>query len=262
MIQLNTSPSEIYERFMVPGIFAQWSAAILELAAPQAGERVLDLACGTGVVARMAASMVQPGGGVVGVDLNGAQIATARAIDPSIDWREGDAGSLPFTDQEFVLVVCQQGFQFFPDRVKVVQEIHRVLNPGGRVVIAVWSFLEKSPGYLALANALGRNVGSSAAGLLDELFVFPDPNEWRLSFLNKGFQEAKATTRSNDAVFASAGESTRAIAVGSIMRRTNTRFSEETLDSLAADVTTELAPYLGENGLRFPMEAHLLTARK
>lgn len=262
MIQSTTSPSEIYERFMVPSIFAQWSAALLELAAPQAGERVLDLACGTGVVARMASPTVQPGGEVVGVDLNGAQISTARAIDPSIDWREGDAGSLPFTDQEFGLVVCQQGFQFFPDRVRAVQEIHRVLNPDGRVVIAVWSTLEKSPGYLALANALGRNVGSSAAGLLDELFVFPDPNALRLSFLNGGFQEANVVTCSNDAVFTSAGEFTRAIAVGSIMRRTNTQFSEETLNSLAADVTAEMAPYLGENGLRFPMEAHLLTARK
>lgn len=133
MIQSTTSPSEIYQRFMVPAIFAQWSAAILELAAPQAGERALDLACGTGVVARMAALMVQPGGEVVGVDLNGAQIATARAIDPSTDWREGDAGSLPFTDQEFGLVVCQQGFQFFPDRDKAKRGVFRRL-PFGRTL--------------------------------------------------------------------------------------------------------------------------------
>ena len=86
-IQTTTSPSEIYERFMVPAIFAKWSTVLLELVAPQAGERVLDLACGTGIVARTAAPMVKPGGEVFGVDFNPAQIATARSIDSSIEWR-------------------------------------------------------------------------------------------------------------------------------------------------------------------------------
>ena len=102
-------------------MFAKWSTILLELVAPQPGERVLDLACGSGIVARTAAPMVQPGGEVFGVDFNPAQIATARAIDSSIEWREGDAASLPFTEQEFDLVVCQQGFQFFPDQVQAVR---------------------------------------------------------------------------------------------------------------------------------------------
>ena len=261
-ILTTTSPSEIYERFMVPSIFGRWSEALLELAAPQPGERVLDLACGTGVVARMAAPMVQPGGQVFGVDFNGAQIATARSIDPSIEWREGDAGSLSFGDQEFDLVVCQQGFQFFPDRVKAVKEIHRVLKPGGRVGIAVWSSMENSPGYLALAHALGRVVGSSAAALLDELFAFPSSDEVGSLFADGGFPHPTVGTHQIDANFVSAEEFTRAIAVGSIMRRTETKFSDETLELLAADVAAQLTPYLGEHGLTFPMEAHLLTATK
>lgn len=124
-IQTTIPPSEIYERFMVPAIFAHWSATLLESVAPQAGERVLDLACGTGVVARMAAPMVRPAGEVFGVDFNRRLIATARTLDSSIDWREGDAGSLTFADQEFDLVVCQQGFQFFSDPVQAVKEINR-----------------------------------------------------------------------------------------------------------------------------------------
>lgn len=99
LIQTTTSPSEIYERFMVPAMFAKWSAILLELVAPQPGERVLDLACGTGIVARTAAPMVQPGGEVIGLDFNPDQIATARSIESSIEWREGDAASLPFTEQ-------------------------------------------------------------------------------------------------------------------------------------------------------------------
>ncbi len=152
LIQTTTSPSEIYERFMVPAMFAKWSTILLELVAPQPGERVLDLACGTGIVARTAAPMVQPGGEVIGLDFNPDQIATARSIDSSIEWREGDAASLPFTEQEFDLVVCQQGIQFFPDQVQAVREMHRVLKPGGRVGIAIWASIEKCPGYPALVQ--------------------------------------------------------------------------------------------------------------
>ena len=89
--------------------------------------------------------MIQPDGEVFGLDFNGAQITTARTIDPSIDWWEGDAGALPYAGGEFDLVVCQQGFQFFPDLVQVVKEVYRVLQPGGRVGIAVWSASEQVP---------------------------------------------------------------------------------------------------------------------
>ena len=176
-IQITTSPSDIYEQYMVPAIFGRWSATLLELVAPQRGERVLDLACGTGIVARMAVPMVQPGGKVFGLDFNGAQIATARTMEPSIDWREGDAGNLPDTDQEFDLVVCQQGFMFFPDRVQAVKEIHRVLMPGGRAGIAVWSSIDRAPGYLALIHSLEKRMGSSASHLMDDLTLLADPNE-------------------------------------------------------------------------------------
>ena len=206
--------------------------------------------------------MVQPGGEVYGVDFNGAQISIARSMEPSIDWREGDAGALSFADHEFELVVCQQGFQFFPDRVQAAKEINRVLKPGGRVAIAVWSSIEKSPGFLALALALGRIIGPSAAGLLDELFSFSDAKEVSRCFADGGFPDATLTSPSRDAVFTSAGEFTRALAVGSIMRRTETKFSEETLELLSADVGAVMEPYVGEKGLAFPMEAHLLTATK
>lgn len=261
-IQATTSPSEIYERYIVPGIFARWSEVHLDLVAPQPGERVLGLACGTGIVARTAASMVQPGGEVIGVDFSPAQITMARSIDPSIEWREGDAGSLSFGDGELDLVVCQHGFQFFPDRVQAVREIHRVLKPGGRVGIAVWSSIDRLPGYAALIHALERRVGPSAAGLMTDISVLSDPGEVRQFLSDGGFPDAEVRTISLDVVFASADEFTRAIAVGSIMRRTQTEFSEETLALLSADVTADMESSIRADGFAFPMEAHLLTARK
>ena len=102
----------------------------------------------------------------------------------------GDAGALPYADREFGLVVCQQGFQFFPDRVQVVKEVYRVLKPGNRVGIAVWSALEQRSGYLAVAPALGKTVGPKAARLLDELFVFPRSGEVEHFFAQGGFPNA------------------------------------------------------------------------
>jgi hypothetical protein len=144
----------------------------------------------------------------------------------------------------------------------VVKEVHRALKPGGRVGITSWSSLGASPGYHAIANALGKTVGASAAGLLDELFAFITPEEVGRFFAEGGFPDAKVTTPRIDAVFASAEEFTRSIAVGSIMRRTQTQFSDETLDLMVAEVAAEMVSYLSDDGLVFPMEAQMLTATK
>jgi SAM-dependent methyltransferase len=110
---------ENYERHLVPALFGPWAAQLVELAAPGPGERVLDVACGTGIVARRAAALVQPGGAVAGLDSNRGMLEVARAaaaeVRPVIDWRAGDAADLPFPDGVFEVVLCQQGLQFFPE---------------------------------------------------------------------------------------------------------------------------------------------------
>src|SRR5262249_1850701 len=149
--------------FLVPTIFRPWAEALLTLAALQPGERILDVACGTGVVARLAAVQVGPTGQVRGVDLNPGMLAVARSVPAPtgavITWQEGTATALPLEDAAFDVVLCQQGLQFFPDRVAALQEMHRVLVPGGRLALSVWGPIASSPGFAVLAEALARHVG-------------------------------------------------------------------------------------------------------
>jgi len=157
------SVPENYERYNVPSIFAPWADDLVEMAALQPGERALDIACGTGIVARTAARRLGSGGGVVGLDLSAPMLAVARsaaaAEGVTIEWREGNGLQLPLADEAFDVVVCQQGLQFFPDRPAALREMYRVLAPGGRLVLSVWREIERSPGFAVLAQALTRHVG-------------------------------------------------------------------------------------------------------
>ena len=141
------SPGDIYERLLAPAIFASWARALVALAAVQPGERVLDLACGTGLVARAVATQRGGAGPVVGLDRDPGILATARAVAGNlpVDWREGDAAALPFANGAFDVVLCQQGLQFFPDKRAALGEVRRVLAPGGRVLLSVWRATRDNP---------------------------------------------------------------------------------------------------------------------
>ena len=160
--QLDGSAPELYERYIVPAVTALWAADLVEWAAPGPGERVLDVACGTGVVARLAAEGVGAGR-VVGLDINAGMLAVARSLPPRaglpIEWHEGSALSMPFPDAAFDLVLCQLGLQFFPDRPAALREMRRVLSPSGRLGLSVYSSIEHDPVAYALADALDRHLG-------------------------------------------------------------------------------------------------------
>jgi len=161
---------ENYERYLVPSIFASWAQGLVDGAALRPGERALDIACGTGIVARTAARTLAGAGSVVGLDLSAPMLAAARSAAKeegmSVEWREGSAGKLPLADAAFDVAFCQQGLQFFPDRAAALREMHRVLTPGGRVVLSVWRGIERSPGFAVLAEALTRHISPEAGTLM------------------------------------------------------------------------------------------------
>jgi ubiquinone/menaquinone biosynthesis C-methylase UbiE len=189
--QLSGNAAELYERYVVPYILGPWAPGLVELATLQQGERVLDLACGTGVVARLAAPKVGPTGQVTGLDLNAGMLAVARALPPlsgaSITWVEGSAMAMDLPDASFDVILCQQGFQFFPDKPVALREMHRVLVPGRRVVLSVWK--TAGPYSVAVEEALTRYVGAEAAARYGTASrMVPEAEALHRLFLEAGFR--------------------------------------------------------------------------
>ena len=201
--QVTRSAAEIYEEFFVPALFQQWTPIVADAAGIKAGQRVLDVACGTGVLAREAAGRVGGAGLVTGLDRNDGMLAMARRIAPAVEWKAGRAEQLPFADASFDAVVSQFGLMFFDDRAQALREMRRVLKPGGRLAVAVWDRLENSPGYAAMAGLLERLFGRRIAGELHAPFALGDPEALRGLFAEAGLGKAKVATRAGTARFPS-----------------------------------------------------------
>ena len=136
--QVSGTAAEVYEQCFVPAIFGQWAPRLADAGAVAAGDRVLDVGCGTGVLARAAADRVTVDEQVTGVDINEGMLAVARRLRPRIDWRRGDATKLPLPDKSYDVVISQFALMYFADRRAALREMMRVLKPGGRLAVAVW----------------------------------------------------------------------------------------------------------------------------
>jgi len=184
-------PAQSYENYSVPGLFAPWASYLVQSAKAQPGEHVLDVACGTGIVARHLAPRVGPQGRVVGLDLNPAMLSVGRAASEregfAIEWHTGPAEKLPFPDGSFDLVLCQFGLMFFADRHQALTEMHRVLRPGGRITVSVWQGLDRHPFYQTLHEVSRRHLGKSS---VQAVFSMGDADELRHLLTEAGFQEA------------------------------------------------------------------------
>lgn len=184
------SAPENYERYFVPAIGAPVANDLIKIAALRPGERVLDVACGTGVVARLASQPVGAAGIVAGLDINPGMLAVARSTTPpgmAIDWHEGSAAAMPLPDASFDAVLCQMGLQFVPDKQAALSEMRRVLAPGGRLILSV-------PGptpqlFVIMGEAIARHIGAEAAGFVYQVFSLHDPAELQHLITDAGFRD-------------------------------------------------------------------------
>ncbi len=262
--QLEQSAPEAYERYLVPPIFAPWADQLIETGDVCEGDRVLDVACGTGIVARRAASRVGTSGSVVGLDINEGMIAvaeeTAAAIQPSIEWRQGDATDLPFSDERFDVVCCQQALQFFDDPVAVVEEIQRVLTPGGNVALTVWRPLDYQPAYVVLAEALERHAGDEAGTMMRSPFPVWDGEDLRTLVQEAGFDDVSVTIEIGSVRYPSVEEFVRREAASSPLAEPIAAVDRELRDELIQAVEDALYTYVDDEGIVSPMESYAVTA--
>jgi SAM-dependent methyltransferase len=168
------SPAEIYDEQFVPALFEPFSRALADAARLRPGQRVLDVACGTGVLTCTASQRVGQAGAVVGLDINPEMLAVARRKPFAIEWVDGRAEALPFPDASFDAVVSQFGMMFFEDRVAALREMRRVLRAGGHLAVAVCDAVEHSSGYGALATLLQRLFGDRIADAFRAPFSLGD----------------------------------------------------------------------------------------
>lgn len=183
-------PPENYERFFVPAIGLPITKVLIPTAALRAGERVLDVGCGTGIVARLAAEQVGKSGRVAGLDPNPGMLAVAGAVAPpelGIEWHQAAAESMPLPDGAFDVVLCQMSLQFFSDRVQALKEMRRVLADGGRVVLSVPGPI--APLFEVLADAMGRHIAPQAAGFVRTVFALHDEHEVEGLLEDGGFHD-------------------------------------------------------------------------
>jgi ubiquinone/menaquinone biosynthesis C-methylase UbiE len=163
--QLEGNAPQLYERETVHTLGRPLAELMFAHVTLQAGDRVLDAACGTGIVTRVAAQRFHHLTHIVGLDLNPGMLEVARAHTPPtgvpVEWRRGDLSALPFPEHSFEVVLCQQGLQFVPDPGVALREMRRVLVPGGRFAFTV--FREVPVYYAVLADALARHVSAAAA---------------------------------------------------------------------------------------------------
>ncbi|MEQ7006266.1 methyltransferase domain-containing protein [Actinopolymorpha sp. B17G11] len=265
--QLAGRGPEAYERYLVPAFFAPCAERLLDAAEVAPGERVLDAACGTGAVARGAAARVGSLGGVTGVDLNSGMVevarsATAGVTQPAIDWHTGDMTALPFPDETFDVVCCQQGFQFVGDQPGALREMRRVLVPDGRVAVAVWRPIEHNPAFVALVNELERHSGAAAAATMRSPFGGPGPDRLRWLLTDAGLRDAWIGITILTVRFGSAEEFLTQESVSSPLAEPLSALDAGGWQALLEGLDAALQPYADDDGLTFPMQSWLATARR
>jgi ubiquinone/menaquinone biosynthesis C-methylase UbiE len=258
--QLEGEASTLYERFLVPLVTLPWAVDLVARVGVHPGDRVLDVACGTGAAARVAAAEVGEDGRVAGLDLNPGMLAVARSSTASVEWHEGSAQSLPFADGEFDVVLCQLGLQFFPDPLAAVREFRRALVHGGRAGASVFSGIERNPATHALSDALDRHVGEGASRAKRQEHSLADVRELEALFADAGFADVRVETVARMIRFASPAEYVRVQLTATPLAALITSSREQLLDALTAAVGERLGPYAREDGLVFPQEVHVALA--
>ena len=259
------NPSALYERFLVPAKFLPWAEDLVRIGKPQPGDKVLDVACGTGTVTRLIPPYVGVLGAVTGLDFDTGRLDIAASLPSApgseIKWQEGDACALPFDDAEFDIVFCQQGLQFFQNKLEGLKEMRRVLVVGGRLIMGIWRSVEHQPGGHAMAGALERHISAEAGSVRREPFSFGDAEVIKELVTEAGFHEVRVNARLKNVHFPSAEAFTkRYISARTPLNTMVASANEEARQAVVAHVNSALDQYETDIGLELPTAVNVITA--
>jgi SAM-dependent methyltransferase len=257
--QVIGSAAEVYETFFVPALFQEWAPRLADALALAPGRTMLDVACGTGALAREAARRSRPQD-VVGLDRNPGMLEVARRAAPAIEWRTGRAEELPFEPGRFDAVGCQFGLMFFDDRVRALHEMWRVVRPGGALAVAVWASLDETPGYAAVVAMLQDLFGAAVAGELRAPFALGDVAALRALLVEAGIGGARIETIVGGARFPSIDAWVETDIRGWTLAD---RIDDAQLGVLVREARTRLRPFVSDDGqVRFACPARVITVRR
>jgi ubiquinone/menaquinone biosynthesis C-methylase UbiE len=257
--QISAEQAEGYEAKFVPAIFAEWAAPLVEAADLVPGQTVLDVACGTGIVARTAADRVGPSGRVTGLDLSAGMLTVARRLRADIQWRQGDATALPFPDGSFDAVLCQAALMFFPDATRALGEMARVCRPGGTIGVQVFAGLDTQPAYGPWIEMVAQHAGQDAISLLSTYWVHGDLDVLRGRFAAAGLDVAAVRTLTATARWESIDEMVRTEVDSTPLAD---RIGDDVYRRIRTESEAVLGRFLTADGAEIPIAGHVVIARR
>ena len=260
-LEAQVEAAKAYEALFVPALFQQWVSKVVDAAKLVAGQSVLDVACGTGVLAREARLRTGPAGYVAGLDPGVGMLAVAKELSPSVDWQQGKAESMPFSDASFDVVLSQFGLMFM-DHDRALREMLRVLKPQGRLVVAVWDAVKKIPAYAAFVSLLERCAGTQAAEALRAPFALGDRKLLAEMFNKAGAGSVTISTLTGVAQFPSIRIMVEADLRG-WLPVIGVTLTEQQITRIMEEAEASLDAYVTDDGRAiFETRAHFVTARK
>jgi SAM-dependent methyltransferase len=259
---LSKIAAESYERQKVPAIFAPMAEATLEVISLPRRAHVLDVACGTGVVARAVASRLSEPSKIAGADLNPAMVEIARkSISNGVhdfEFVAAPAEAMPFDDATFDHVFCQHGLQFFPDKPAALAEMRRVMQVGGTLIVTCWSAIP--PFFYVVRDVLCSHLGDDAAKKAVAPFVWNDGAHIRSLIGAAGFECPVPSQIDVDRKMSASPEAMREELLATPNGPALLDAGENTIDTIVSEILEGIAQYQDGQMLTMPQQSHLFQA--